>query len=287
MPLREGMPLRVWLAVARLFMPVFRLKMRKNCEKPFGSLILNVTLKKNKGLSPMQIKWYTWIVCFLALFSVAASIPPPAAATEPYRPPPFAEGFFGKGPVEDLIDIHVARDKLVAVKQGGTVSEKNLQLKEKVRWQGSRGYIGAVLTSERLLAVSANLSGWVELDLQLAEGESGRLPEILLSDRLLLMTTKKRLIGFDGGTRSWAVIDIPLHEQVVERAIDAYVAVVVTTGRVYGLARGAGSFIEEPFKRNESVLSLDTSAYNASIRTTRRLLIFKSSGAYWREMDLN
>jgi len=235
----------------------------------------------------MQLQWYTWIVFFLAFFSAAPSVSPPADAAEPHRTRHFGERFFGKGPVEDLIDIHVAKDKLVAVKQGGTVSEKTLQLKEKVRWQGSRGYIGAVLTSERLLAVSANLSGWAELDLQLAEGESGRLPEILLSDRLLLMTTRKRLIGFDGGTRSWAVLDIPLHEQVVERAIDAYVAVVVTTGRVYGLARGAGSFIEEPFKRNENVLSVDTSAYNASIRTTRRLLIFKSSGAFWREMDLD
>lgn len=232
----------------------------------------------------MHMKWSAWTGFLLALFLWVAAIPSPAAGIGPDRPPPFADRFFDKGPVEDMIDIHVGKDKLVAVKQGATVSEKELQLKEKVRWQGSRGYIGAVLTSERLLAVSGSLSGWVELDLLLAE--SGRLPKILLSDRLLLMITKKRMIGFDGGTRSWALMDIPLHEQVVDRAIDVYVAVVITTGGVYGLARGAGSFIEEPFQKNETVLSVDTSAYNASIRTTRRLLIFKSSGAYWREIDL-
>ena len=234
----------------------------------------------------MQKKWNVW-ACFLLAASLGvAAIPPPAAGTGPHRPPPFAERFFKQGPVEDMVDIHVGKDKLVAVKQGMSISEKKLRLKEKVRWQGSRGYIGAVLTSERLLAVSAALSGWVELDLQLGEGQSG-LPEIFLSERLLLMTTKKRLVGFDGGTRSWTVIDIPLHERVIERAIDAYVAVVITTGRVYGLAIGVSSFIEEPFKKNEKVLSVNTSSYNASIRTSRRLLIFKSSGAFWREIDLD
>ena len=234
----------------------------------------------------MQIKRLAWSAIIPLLFLAAAFVPP-AAGIGPERRLPFKDRFFDRGPVEDMIDIHVAKDTVVAVKKGVAVSEKDLKLNEKVRWQGSRGYIGAVLTSERLLAVSRSLSGWIELDLQLAEEQSGRLPEILLSDRLLLMTTKKRLVGFDGETNHLAVMDIPLHEQVVDRAIDAYVAVVITTGRVFGLARGAGSFIEEPFKRNEAVLSVDTSAYNASIRTTRRLLIFKSSGAYWREIDLD
>ena len=189
--------------------------------------------------------------------------------------------------VEDVIDIHLGDQEVIAVKQGETISKIDLQLKETFLWKGTDGYVGAVVTTERLLAVSRSSSGWIELPFRLSEAYEKTPPDVLLSDRLVLLATNKRIIGFDSDSNRWATVDLPLHEELVETAIDAYVGVSVTTGRAYGLAKGVSTFVEERFKEKEQILSVETSAYNATIRTSRRLLIFKSAGAYWREIDVD
>ena len=189
--------------------------------------------------------------------------------------------------VEDVIDIHMGDKELIAVKQGETVSKINLQLRETILWKGSDGYVGAAITNERLLAVSRSSSGWIELPFRLSEAYEETPPDVLLSDRLVLLATDKRLIGFDSDSNRWATVDLPLHEELVKTAIDSHVGIGVTTGRAYGLAKGVGTFVEKRFNENEEILSVETSAFSATIRTSRRLLIFKSSGAYWREIDVN
>jgi len=189
--------------------------------------------------------------------------------------------------VEDVIDIHLGDQEVIAVKQGETISKIDLQLKERLLWKGSDGYVGTVITNERLLAVSKSSSGWIELPFRLSETYEETPPNVILSDRLMLLATDKRIIGFDSDSNRWATVDLPLHEELVETAIDTHVGVGVTTKRAYGLAKGVSTFVEERFKKNEQILSVETSAYNATIRTSRRLLIFKSAGAYWREIDVD
>jgi hypothetical protein len=190
-----------------------------------------------------------------------------------------------EGPVEDVIDLHVADRELIAVRQGAAVSREALGLDEAVLWQGSRGYVGAVLTSERLLAVSKTSSGWVELGLRLAEARPADPPDVHISERLLLMTTKLRMVGFDSYSNRFAALDFPIHDRLVDTAIDSHVAVVVTSGSAFGLARGVSRFVEAPLRKSERLLAVSASPYTASVRTSRRLLLFKSSGAYWREVD--
>jgi len=187
--------------------------------------------------------------------------------------------------IEDVIDIHVAQRELIAIKNGETLSKLTLKLNENILWRGSRGYVGAVLTSERLLAVTKTSNGWMELPLRLGERKNEEAPEVRLSGRLILVTTGKRIIALDSRSNQWTTADIGLHDHIEKAVIDTHVGVVVTTGRAYGIARDVPALIEEPLKENETVLSVDTSPYSVTIRTTRRLLIFKSTGANWREID--
>jgi hypothetical protein len=187
--------------------------------------------------------------------------------------------------VVDFIDIHVTDDELIAVRGGRSTSREQLKLSEKVLSKKSRGFIGAALTNQRLLVVSKRSPGWLDLELRLAEAPDEKPPEILLSDYLLLLATKTRIIGFDSFFSRFVVSDLPIHDQLGERVIDDFVAVVTTTGSAFGLAKGASRFVEKPFKRNERLLSIETSSYNVTLRTSRRLLIFKSRGAFWEEID--
>ena len=73
-------------------------------------------------------------------------------------------------------------------------------------------------------------------------GESAPPPPPLLGDRVALVVTEQRVLGFDGGSRNLVERRLGPREQVLRTEVAANVAVVVTDRRALGLSPFAGGF---------------------------------------------
>jgi hypothetical protein len=99
-----------------------------------------------------------------------------------------------KDDIEDLVDIEQVGGKIFAIRDGIQTTPFELKSKEEVLWLDSDGYIGALLTNERFIAISLSSSGWLEKPLKSKEAYDG---SPILSPTLALLVTKERVIGFD------------------------------------------------------------------------------------------
>jgi len=187
-------------------------------------------------------------------------------------------------PLSQLLEVMVVNRDLLAfdARAGGQITER-LRLEEKVLWQGSRGQVGAVLTDQRILAVGTGSGSWQEVEVQRNE----KLPEqALLGDRLLMVITNRRVIGFGGEPGNLSEQALGLSEEVIAKRVGENVAVLVTNRRALGLSPFQGGFVAQKLWLKEIVESVSAIANLATLRSDRRLLIFRASTLSWEERRL-
>ncbi len=133
------------------------------------------------------------------------------------------------------------------------------------------------------MAVSPNSSGWQEVRLRASDGRS---PEVDLAENVALLISPKRVLGFSG--RSGALSETPLtpQEVVLATGADEHVGVVVTNRRCLGWASRFAGSSEHALGVHESFASLRVRGTTASVRTTKRVLIFDSSSGLWRDESI-
>jgi hypothetical protein len=189
--------------------------------------------------------------------------------------------------VDDQIDIHITDREVVGIRGGVSIHRVNLGLREEVSWKEARGHIGAVLTDRRLLVLSFTSPGWRSRALRLEEGADPRSPDVMISDFMVLAVTPRRIILYDGLANDWAKRNIPLHDQLEATVLENFVAAVITGKRIYGVAARRGRFVEEQFRPDESFLSVSSRAHSITVRTNKRLLIFRSRSPFWDSTNLD
>jgi hypothetical protein len=184
-------------------------------------------------------------------------------------------------PLADILDVLVIDRELVAfdARTGGQRSER-LRLDEQVVWKGARGRVGVVITDQRVLAIAAGSGAW--------QRENKRLEEVLpssalLGDRVALVITSQRALGFDGATGNLIETRLFIHEEVLGIRTGENVAVVATDRRALGLSPLVGGFFPTKLQLAERIEALDTSANLATLTTNRRVLIFRAPFGSWEE----
>ena len=191
-----------------------------------------------------------------------------------------AQGREGAVPLLDLLEIELIDHHAVALyANGGQVSQR-LHLKEQVLWSGSRGIVGVVITNERILAAGTRLASWQEFRYELAESPPG---SALLGDRVALLITSKRALGFIANTGELAEYRLSPRERVQSVRVGENVGVVLTDRRVLGLSPLLGGFAAKDLQLREHVESVETKSALATVRTSRRLLVFRSPTGAWSE----
>ena len=184
-------------------------------------------------------------------------------------------------PLSDILEIIVLPRSILAVDAttGGEV-EVDLQLGETILWQQSRGRIGAVITDRRLLMVATNSAAW-----QTTRFGQGEQPPsgVLLGDRVAIVTTRRRILGFNGGSGNLVESSLGPREVVEDIAVGENVAVVLTGRRALGLSPFAGGFFPVPLQLGDRVESVVAKANLATITTKRRILIFRTGTGSWEE----
>lgn len=202
-------------------------------------------------------------------------------------PTPAFEQFDARNqvPLSDLLEIIVLPRTLLAIDAtGGGQIQQDLNLGERVVWQGTRGRVGAVITNERLLLVATNNAAWQQV--RFRQGETPPT-SVLLGDRVALVSTEKRALGFDGGSGNLVESSIGPREKVLESAVGENVAVLLTDRRALGLSPFVGGFFPISMNVGERTESLVAKANLVTLTTPRRILIFRGPTGGWEERNRN
>lgn len=187
----------------------------------------------------------------------------------PYREPP----------VRGAIQITLANDNIVASQAESAPQQIELLPGETVRDVQVRGRVGAVATSERMLAISTERFNWSSLELNPGETTS----DSYLSENIVLFVTMERGIVFDSELNRFVVFDVPVGERIAAQAVYADVAVFVTLDRTIGYRIDTGNLVELPFSPGEFFNTLGITAGLISVKTSERVLLFQGPSAQWIE----
>ncbi len=198
--------------------------------------------------------------------------------------PPASARFYGDFPLEDLLTVVVTSRELLAIDaEGGGETPERLNLREQVLFSANRGRVGVVLTDQRVLAVGVRSGAWQGA--RYLRGES-RPHGAELGDRVALVTTDRRLLGFDGGSNNLLEASLGPRERVLETGVSANLAVAVTDRRALAISPFSGGFFEIPLRVGETVENLNLSSGTATLTTSVRLLIFRGRAGTWSERRL-
>ena len=184
-------------------------------------------------------------------------------------------------PIYDLLQILVQDGRLLAIDaESGNETSARLELGEKVLWTRERGRVGIAVTDRRMLGVATISGFWQSLVLRRREPPP-RSAE--LGDRVALLLTPQRVLGFVGRTGNFSEASLGPHEALLQSAVGANVVVVVTDRHALGLSADRGGFFDIPMLVTERIESLTAFANHATLQTSKRLLIFRGPTGAWEE----
>jgi hypothetical protein len=215
----------------------------------------------------------TWRVGWVAVLALAGALLEGAAAAQERL-----------AALEDRVQWVPLERELVAVDaKGGGEHRAPLGVGERVLQTWVDGEIGVAQTERRLVAVTANTGGVHEV--RFFSGERV-VAGPLLGDRVALVVTTRRALGFDGGSGNWLEASLGPRERVVATAVANHVAALATDRRALALSPVRGGFFEAPLALQDAPLSLTASGDLATLRTRTRLLVFRAGSARWSERSV-
>jgi hypothetical protein len=192
-----------------------------------------------------------------------------------------AQNVPGEVPLADVLEILVVDRELLAIDAaGGGQTVARLRLNEAVLWKGARGKVGVIITDQRILAVATQSGSWQETDY----GRTEQRPEsALLGERVALVVTSERVLGFNGGSGNLAEYRLGPREQVVVARAGENVGVVVTDRKALGLSPFLGGFFAIPLNLGDQIEAVTAESNLATLTAGRRVLIFRATTGSWEE----
>ncbi|HXK21490.1 MAG TPA: hypothetical protein VMS55_02315 [Myxococcota bacterium] len=214
-----------------------------------------------------------WLLRAVTLMLLAL-VPLPAGSQMPPVDP--------RVPLGQLLELAFEENTVIAFDaQGGSIAQ-NLELGEQVYWHGAQGAVGIVLTDRRILAIAANSGSFQEARYGRGESAPG---EVLLGDRVAIMATSQRALGFDGGSGNLIEYRFSPQESLVTTGTGANVVVVVTDRKLLGLSPFVGGFFTTPLFVRERVERISPSPNLVTVQTDHRYLTFRSDSTIWTELN--
>lgn len=202
----------------------------------------------------------------------------------PGSPPASGQLRPGEVPLEDVLEIVQLKHSLLAIDaEAGGQKRIDLELGEKVVLLRSRGRVGFVATDRRMLAVGTASAAWRQERYQI--GEQGP-PRVALGDRVALLVTNLRVLGFNNRDSHFTEYRIGPNEQFLASYAGANAAVALTNRNALGLSPRFANFSSTDFQLRERIVDVSPRANLATIRTDRRLLIYRAPSGTWVERRL-
>jgi len=200
-----------------------------------------------------------------------------AAASSPAS----AQGVAGEVPLADVLEILVIDREMLAIDAaGGGQTTARLRLDETVLWKGARGKVGVIITDQRILAVASQSGSWQETDYRRKEQ---RPESALLGERVALVITSERVLGFNGGSGNLVEYRLGPREKVLAARVGENVGVVATDRRALGLSPFQGGFFSIALNLGDQFEAISAESNLATLTVPRRSLIFRATTGTWDE----
>ena len=184
-------------------------------------------------------------------------------------------------PLADVLEVlELDRELLAVDARGGGETSIRLRLGERVQWKRAQGRVAIALTDQRILGVATGSAAWQQLDLMNGEEVPGHAE---LGDRVALLLTSRRAVGFDAGSGNFLEAPLGLRERVIATAVGLNVGILVTDRRALGFSPQVGGFFDTPIQLGEPIERVEAQANVATVTTARRLLIFRTPTRTWEE----
>jgi len=183
-------------------------------------------------------------------------------------------------PLGELIEIVVLENEILAVDAQSGSSTVRRRLGEQVLWTDTRGLLGMVVTSERVLGIATRSGSWQEVVY-----ERGEPPPrgAHLGDRVALVVLPQRVLGFLGTASRFVEARLGPQEDLRALRVGANVAVVVTDREALGLSPEAGGFFPIRLQLKEEIGEVVARSNLATVHTNQRVLVFRSPTGTWAE----
>jgi hypothetical protein len=186
--------------------------------------------------------------------------------------------------IEDKIYITESDSELNAVIEGTRNTTARLGPKEDVLWKDSIGYLGVVLTNDHFYVVSTTSDSWKAFRLKPEEAESAK---VSLSSNIAILATGDRAVCYNISMNNFFEIRLPVRTALIAAEAGKHVAVVATTGKLFGIRKGSSSFTDIRLGVGEVVRDVDITDNKVVVRTSDRLLSFVADDTAWMEYRLN
>jgi len=199
--------------------------------------------------------------------------------------PALAQRQRGEAVLNDLLLLQILPRELIAIDaMGGPGPSEALELGERVLRHDSRGKVGVVYTNKRILAVGVGSGSWQHTRYRSSESAPG---PPMLGDRVALIVTDLRVLGFDGGSGNLVERRLGPRESVLYTEVSSNVAVAVTDRHAFGLSPFSGGFFAVAVNVGERLESVEATGNFAIVTTSRRTLTFKGPAGIWAERTLD
>jgi hypothetical protein len=218
----------------------------------------------------------------LAALSLVLSALVAVAAWTPVRAD-FGQPLPADGVVlEDAIAVEILDREVIAfdLTGSGRLSTR-LEKGEQVLFQGARGRVAVVLTTNRILGATPASSSWQVESYRIAEDPVAHAE---LSQSLAVVLTSQRALALFG-TGNWTEQSLGPRETVVDVTVGPGTAVVVTNRRALGVSAQTGGFFEAKLRLDEDIEAVNAISGLATVTTSERTLLFKGPSGLWTEQS--
>ena len=184
---------------------------------------------------------------------------------------------------EEHIEVQRIDSQIVAFRNKKPSDSIDLKSGETVLKKEDEGYMGAVLTNERVLAVSAT-GTWFAETLKFGEADGATL---MVGDEIVLFVSSDRILCANRNQDRFAEMDLPVGDEVLENSVGQTLGVVVLPDRAVGFNGNGNRFQEVQFHIGESYESLEMAATFALVRTDKYIYTYRVSPGKWSEQSID
>lgn len=179
---------------------------------------------------------------------------------------------------KEYLQLQINENRILAFSGKKPPVSVDLDVGEEVRSHEEEGYVGAVLTNRRFLAISSLSGEWLSEPLLLGEENIG---DITVGEKVAMLVTERRVVGFTYRRDRFVKYQIPVGDLVIAKDAGENYGVVVMSDRAAGLSSETGDFNEIIFDIDETFRSLETATTFATIDTDLNIYSYRGSSGTW------
>lgn len=178
----------------------------------------------------------------------------------------------------EYIQLQVSERGVLAFPDRHPSAAVDLETGEDILLSEEKGYVGAVVTNRRFLAISSLSGKWLSEPLEHGEENNA---DLKLGEKIAMLITDKRVIGFTFSGEGFVEYDLPFGSDIAAEDAGENFGIVAMRDRAVGLSSETGRFREMEYEVGETFESLEMATTLALVYTEDNIYSYRGSSGTW------